>query len=155
MKRALSLCFLAAFAAALGAQTPQAVLLDMLLDNSVVYYFDVADAAKRGIDRGPTTVDLSKFGAFNQVCQIDDIVEVNGRPAKGIHFTCSYRMNFSPAPQPGMSIADAAFSQVWPNCNWELQSKDGKFVARRCEAIPRHDGAPIGLRCGCLRSFLA
>ncbi len=29
-----------------------------------------------------------------------------------------------------MAIADAAFSNVWPNCNWELLSKDGKFVGR-------------------------
>ena len=130
MTRTFSLCFLTALAAALQAQPPRVVVLDILLDNSVVYYFDVADPAKRGIERGPTTVDMSKFGAFNQTCQIDDIVEVNGRPAKGIHFTCAYRMNFNPNPQPGMSIADAAFSNVWPNCNWELHSKDGRFVGR-------------------------
>ena len=130
MRIVLSLCLWIAFAAALAAQTPRVVVLDMLLDNSVVYFFDVADPAKRGIERGPTTVDMSKFGAFNQTCQIDDIVEVNGRPAKGIHFVCAYRMTFNPNPQPGMSIADAAFSNVWPNCNWELLSKDGRFVGR-------------------------
>lgn len=130
MRRVVPLCFLAAFAATLPAETPRVVVLDMLLDNSVIYYFDVADPAKRGIERGPTTVDLTKFGAFNQACQIDDIVEVNGRPAKGIHFTCNYRMGFNPNPQPGQSVADTAFSNVWPNCNWELLSKDGKFVGR-------------------------
>jgi hypothetical protein len=36
MRQALSLCFLTAFAAALTAQTPRVVVLDMLLDNSVV-----------------------------------------------------------------------------------------------------------------------
>jgi len=130
MRHVILACLLAACATALAAQTPRVVVLDMLLDNSVVYYFDVADPAKRGIERGPTTVDASKFGPFNQTCQIDDIVEVNGRPAKGIHFTCNYRMMFSPNPQPGMSIADAAFSNVWPNCNWELRSNDGRFVGR-------------------------
>jgi hypothetical protein len=117
-------------AAALTAQTPRVVVLDMLLDNSVPYHFDTPDPAKRGTEPGPTRVDMSKFGAFNQSCQIDDIVEVNGKPAKGIHFTCNYRMNFNPNPQPGGAIADAAFSNVWPNCNWELLSKDGKFVGR-------------------------
>ena len=72
-------------------------------------------------------MDLSRFGSFNHTCQIDDIVEVNGKPAKEIHFTCAYRMTLCPNPQPGMSIADAAFSSVWPNCNWELHSKDGRF----------------------------
>ncbi|MCL5744032.1 MAG: hypothetical protein M1541_08910 [Acidobacteria bacterium] len=130
MKRPLSLCLLTGFASALVAQTPRVVVLDMRLDNSLTYYFDVADPAKRGIDPGPTTVDMSKVGAFNQTCQIDDIVEVNGKPAKGIHFTCAYRMNFSPNPQPGQTLADAAFSNAWPNCNWELLSKDGRFIGR-------------------------
>ena len=130
MNRVLRLCVIAAFAGGLSAQTPRVVVLDMLLDNSVVYYFDVADPARRGTDPGPTTVDMSRFGPFNQTCQIDDIVEVNGKPAKGMHFTCAYRMNFSASPRPGQAVADGSFSNVWPNCNWELLSKDGKFVGR-------------------------
>lgn len=130
MKQIAVCCLLPALAAAVHAQSPRVVVLDMLLENSVIYHFDVADPSKRGVERGPTTVDLTKIGPFNQVCQIDDIVEVNGKPAKGIHFTCAYRMNFNPNPQPGQSIADMAFSNVWPNCNWELLSKDGRFVGR-------------------------
>ncbi len=130
MKRILAACFLAMFAAVLPAQTPRVVVLDMLLENSVSYHFDVADATKRGIDPGPTTVDVSKLGPFNQSCQMDDIVEVNGKPAKAIHFVCAYRMNFNPNPQSGQAVADSAFSNPFPNCNWELLSKDGRFVGR-------------------------
>lgn len=124
----LILC--AASAGLVPAQTPRVVVLDMLLENSVTYAFDVADPAKRGVERGPTTADMTRFGAFNQLCQIDDVVEINGKPAKGIHFTCSYKMNWSTSQQTGMAIGDAAFSNVWPNCNWELLSRDGKFVGR-------------------------
>lgn len=130
MRLACGLIDLFLFAAAVTAQTPRVVVLDILLENSVVYYYDVADPSKRGVEKGPTTVDMTKFGAFNQACQIDDIVEINGKPAKGIHFTCSYRMNFSATQEPGRAIGDAAFSNVWPNCNWELLSKDGRFVGR-------------------------
>lgn len=130
MRLACGLIALSVFVATAMAQTPKVVVLIILLENSVTYAFDVADPAKRGIDRGPTTVDLTKFGAFNQACQIDDIVEINGKPAKGIHFVCSYRMSWSPNQQQGMAIPDSTFSNVFPNCNWELLSKEGKFVGR-------------------------
>ena len=119
-----------ASAAALVAQTqsPRIVLLEIELDNSVIYVMDAADPAKRAIDPNPTTAAPVK--AFNQACQLDDIVSVNGKPAKGLHMTCSWRMGFSPNPEPGWAIADAAISNSWPNCNWELLSKDGKFVGR-------------------------
>lgn len=131
MRTLSSLLLLLLLAIGLHAQSQQrVVVLDMLLENSVLYILDVADATKRGVESGPTTVDTAKIGPFTQSCQIDDIVEVNGKPAKGLHFTCAYRMNFSATPQPGQSIADMAFSNAWPNCNWELLSKDGKFVGR-------------------------
>ena len=124
--------FLVAFAitAPLCAQTqtPRVVVLELELENSVMYMMDVADPAKRAVDPNPTTP--ADIKAFNQACQIDDIIAVNGKPAKGLHMTCSWRMGFSPSPAPGWGIADAAIGNTWPNCNWELLSKDGKFVGR-------------------------
>ena len=64
-------------------QTPRIVKLDIEVENSVVYMFDVADPAARAVQQQSTTVNLAQFRAFNHSCQIDDIVAVNGatRPA--------------------------------------------------------------------------
>jgi len=94
----------------------------------VFYHFDVADPAKRGVETKPTTPNIGK--GFNQACQIDDIVSVNGKPAEGLHMTCPCRMGFNPAPAPGFGVADSAAAGPHIGCYWELPSKDGKFVGR-------------------------
>jgi hypothetical protein len=129
MKRKLAYVFATcAVAVSAQAQTPRVVVLEMELDNSVVYFMDVADPARRAADPNPTTA--ADIKAFNQACQIDDIVSVNGKPAKGLHMTCSWRMGFSASPAPGWGVADATISNSWPNCDWELLSREGKFVGR-------------------------
>ena len=92
------------------------------------YHFDVADPAKRGVETKPTTPNIGK--GFNQACQIDDIVSVNGKPAKGLHMTCPWRMGFNPDPAPGFGVADSAAAGPHIGCYWELLSKDGKFAGR-------------------------
>jgi len=123
----LSVAVIGAATLAAQTQTPRVVKLDIQLDNSVCYRMDTPDPTKLAVDPNPTTA-LTK--TFMQTCQIDDVVSVNGKPASGLHVTCSWRFSFNPNPAPGQAVADAAISNSWPNCNWELLSKDGKFVGR-------------------------
>jgi hypothetical protein len=129
----MPLLFLALLTALLAqgqSQPPKVLVLNIDVENSVSYLFDVADPTQRAVQQKLTTVDMTQFRAFNHACQVDDVVAVNGKPAKGIHFVCSWRMGFNPNPQPGGAVADAAFSNAFPNCNWELHSRDGRFVGR-------------------------
>lgn len=103
-------------------------VLEIDVANAVVYRYDVADADKRAVSPTPVPVALDR--AFFDYCLIEDIVAVNGRPAKGLHMTCATRMGFSPSPRPGFGIADAAINQGRQQCNWELLSPDGQFVGR-------------------------
>ena len=115
-----------ALAAAAPAQ--KVAILEIGVENSVTYLFDVADPAQRAVKPDPTPPTVNK--AFVDSCQIDDIVAVNGKPAKGLHMTCMTRMGFSPSAQTGSGIADV--SQVGANweCAWEIYSAEGNFVGR-------------------------
>ena len=126
MRHVILVCLLAACAAALLAQKPRVVILNVDVDNAVTYRFDVADPAKRGIDPNLTTVTLNT--PFLEAVEVDDIVAVNGKPAKGIHGIRYMRMNFSPTPSPGAAIAD--MSGTFCDCNWYFQAQDGKFVGQ-------------------------
>jgi len=117
---------LAACAAALVAQRPRVVILNVDVENTVTYRFDVEDPAKRGIIPILTTTTLPN--AFVEAVEVDDIVAVNGKPAKGIHAIRYMRMYFSPTPSPGQAIADMSGS--FCDCNWYLQAQDGKFVGQ-------------------------
>jgi uncharacterized protein (TIGR03437 family) len=114
---------------ATGAACAQRVaVLEVEVANAVVYRYDVADADKRAVSPTPVPVTIDR--AFFDYCLVEDIVSVNGRPAKGLHMTCATRMGFSPNPRPGFGIADAAINQGRQQCNWELLSPDGQFVGR-------------------------
>jgi hypothetical protein len=74
------------FTAAVHAQ--RVAVLDIEVANSVTYVFDVADANQRALDPGlvPSSPALiAPRGAFPDAFKIDDIVAVNGKPAKGVH----------------------------------------------------------------------
>jgi len=119
-------CLLAACAATLLAQKPRVVILNVDVENTVTYRFDVEDPAKRGIIPNLTTTTLPN--AFMEGVEVDDIVAVNGKPAKGVHAIRYMRMNFSPTPSPGAAIADMSGS--FCDCNWYFQAQDGKFVGQ-------------------------
>ena len=115
-----------ACAAALVAQKPRVVTLNVDVENAVTYRFDVEDPAKRGANPNLTTTILPN--AFMEGIEVDDIVAVNGKPAKGVHAIRYMRMNFSPTPSPGQAIADMSGS--FGDCNWYFQAQDGKFVGQ-------------------------
>jgi len=109
------------------SQTQRVVVLEVEVENSVVYRFDVFDASKLAVNPNPATPLPDT--AFREGLTIDDVVMVNGRPAKGLHFLRGTNMYFNPAPQPGFAIADASQGGAG-TCNWEFLSRDGRFVGR-------------------------
>jgi hypothetical protein len=113
--------------ASLLAQTPRIVVLEVELENSVVYRVDVLDASKWAASTKPTTPIPDT--AFREGITIDDVVTINGKPAKGLHFLRGTNMYFNPAPQPGFAIADVSQGGAG-TCNWEFLSKEGRFVSR-------------------------
>jgi uncharacterized protein (TIGR03437 family) len=120
--------YVLAFLATGGAYAQRVATLEIEVANAVVYRYDVADADKRAVSPAPVPVTIDR--AFFDYCLVEDIVSVNGRPAKGLHMTCATRMGFSPNPKPGFGIADSAINQGRQQCNWELLSPDGQFVGR-------------------------
>lgn len=102
--------------------------LEIAVENSVIYRYDVADPSQVAARTGPVSTSLNR--AFTDFCQIDDIVAVNGKPAKGLHMTCGTRMDFSPSALPGAAIADVSKGAGRQECNWEILTAQGQFVGR-------------------------
>jgi uncharacterized protein (TIGR03437 family) len=111
-----------------AAESNRIAVLEVEAENSVVYRWDVADLAKRATSATPVPVTVDR--AFADWCLIDDIVAVNGKPAKGLHLSCAVRMGFSPNPLPGFAIADVTMGNGRQECNWELYTAGGRFVGR-------------------------
>ena len=80
MRRHIVLTILA-FCTTCLAQNP--VILDIDLENETNYLYDVFDYAKVGADPASTTVN-GGFKNFAISVAVDDIVAINGKPAKGV-----------------------------------------------------------------------
>jgi len=112
----------------LAAESNRVAVLEIEVQNSVTYRYDDSDVTKRAGSQVPVTPSIDR--AFIDFCQIDDIVAVNGKPAKGLHMTCGTRMGFNPNPRPGFGIADVALGAGRQECNWEIYSAEGRFIGR-------------------------
>jgi hypothetical protein len=83
---------------------PPAVILDMRIENRVVYTIDSSDVSKFGTEpRRTAPVPIRTFANF---ISIADIVSINGQPAKGTWTIRGTQMNMSPTAGPGQAIAD-------------------------------------------------
>ncbi len=58
---------------------------------------------------------------------VGNIVAVNGMPPRGLWTSRQFLMNFSPAPQPGLAIADVSRGSL-AGCKWEFLDADGQFA---------------------------
>jgi len=112
-------------AAALPAQSPRVVMLDVLVENLVSYRLDVADPNTLATARGP--VSPAPIRTFQEFVGIGDIVSVNGKPAKGVWTNRGHTLPFTPTPAPGEAIANVSTSGHI-ECTWELYTSDGTFV---------------------------
>ena len=88
---------------ALGQAAP-ATILDIELDNYVVYFNDVSDYSRLATDPNRTTVTQPRN--FSHAIGIADIVSVNGKPAKGMFTEQRTQFNLRVNPSGGQAIAD-------------------------------------------------
>jgi hypothetical protein len=107
--------------AAAAAQDGPAVILDMRIENRVVYWADSPDVSKLATNpSGTTPVATRTFATFMSIA---DIVSINGRPVKGTWTIRAMQLNLSPNPAAGQAIADttrqnqvdAVFEILQPN----------------------------------------
>lgn len=109
---------------ALG-QTPPPTILEIDVENAVGYDGDISDPARFATNPVVTPAVLPRN--FDAAEGIQDIVAVNGQPAKG---TVAYRgwgVLLSPAPNPGEAIADTTRTSI-RNMTFEILRSDGTPV---------------------------
>jgi hypothetical protein len=92
-----------AFCAPCLAQNP--VMLDLDLENETNYLYDVFDYSKIGSDPAAPFPN-GGFRNFAISVAVDDIVAVNGRPAKGVFLFKGFGARLSTSPPPGIIEAD-------------------------------------------------
>ena len=104
------------------AQTPPPTVLQLDIDNVVVYVEDTFDVSKFAAN--PNITPAASQPTFSFLTGIGDIVAVNGQPAKGAWTYVFQRVNLTTAPTPGRSIADTS-RQGLIQANFEILSADG------------------------------
>jgi hypothetical protein len=121
-------CLLAALYCnpALGQPERPAILV-IDLANYVEYQGDIADPQKFAINPYPAPASDSAKN-FGVATILADIVAVNGKPAKGLFASRRQVIEASPAPTPGMTVADVRRTTIREQAIEILQS----------------DGTPIG-----------
>lgn len=85
------------------AQNP--VILDLDLENETNYLYDVFDYSKIGSDPAAPFPN-GGFRNFAISVAVDDIVAVNGKPAKGVFLFKGFGARLSTSPTPGIIEAD-------------------------------------------------
>ena len=125
-------------------QTAPPTILEIDLENSVVYRDDNSDVSKFATDPNVTTAVPPKN--FGPILVLADIVAVNGQPAKGTFVFHGRVIGLTTAPNPGDAIADV----VRPNVNeqtFEILKSDGtsigSIMASGLGAGSAPPGAPI------------
>ena len=92
------------------AQEPPETILTIESENFVQYQHDNADYAKFATDPGSTTGAAALNFAFYIL--MDDIVAVNGKPAKGSHVCRAQGIGMVPNPTPGQAIGDVVGRRI-------------------------------------------
>jgi hypothetical protein len=104
-KPALTIVLYAVWCSQLGlAQVAPHTILNVNVENIVVYYEDVSDASTFATNPNVKVAAVSRN--FQTSVLIGDIVSVNGQPAKGVTVHTFRTINLRTAPTPGQAIAD-------------------------------------------------
>src|SRR5260370_16740839 len=81
-----------------GQSAPPAVILDMRIENRVVYWGDTPDVSKLATNPSSTTPVVAR--TFATFMSIADIVSINAHPVKGTSTIRPMPFNFTPNPTP-------------------------------------------------------
>ena len=125
-------------------QVPTVIQID--IENYAYYYADNPDYSKlAGSQQAVAPVSTKTFSSF---IGLADIVQVNGKPARGTWSIRATTTNETPTAQPGQAIADTTrnFFTDWV---WEIQQADGTpigtIMATGMGFGPAPPGSPLGL----------
>jgi len=145
-KRLLISAFCAVAFGRAWAQAPQMVILDIEFENGVVYFGDVADSSKFATVPAPASASIR---TFEPIIIIDDIVSVNGRPAKGSVVSSGRLTSLSSNPMPGQAIGDIGRGGLGET-HLEIMGADGTRIGSIMTSGfgfggPAPPGAPAGV----------
>ena len=128
-----------------GQATPPTIL-EIDVENSVIYYEDISDVSKFATDPNGTTASPPKNFGFN--VYIADIVAVNGESAKGTFTRNRRSVTLNPAPNLGQGIAETTRNDVTTD-SFEILKSDGSpigtIVAYGLGGGSRAPGAPLSI----------
>jgi hypothetical protein len=147
LHRAFAIARIAVFAGAVChafGQVPTVIEID--IENYAYYYADNPDYSKlAGSEVAVPPVSTKTFSSF---IGLADIVQVNGKPARGTWSIRATTTNYTPTPQPGQAIADTT-RNVFVDWVWEIQQADGTpigtIMATGMGFGPPPPGSPLGL----------
>jgi hypothetical protein len=109
----------------LYAQGPTA-RLEIVLENTVQYFDDLADPSKMGTSA--EMVMPVRIPAFTRSIGVGDIVSINGKPARGTYVYRTDGLRLSPTPAKGLDmIADIARGGAI-NWSFDILQPDLTFV---------------------------
>ena len=139
-------CALLSSLATIGsAQSLPPVTLDIELQSSVVYHPDDSEYSQRATV--PNVIPFIDAKNFSDHISINDIISVNGRPAKGALVFTFREAGLTPTPQPGQAIADVQRSGAVTNFTIELLDAGGQpvgtLVGAGLSGGLRPPGAPL------------
>lgn len=98
------------------------MILEIQLQNGVGYWDDLPDPSK--LATSPDVARPASTRTFMRWIAINDIVSVNGMPAKGAEVDRGTVISLTRNPSPGQAIADANRAYIHDFC-FEIQQADG------------------------------
>jgi hypothetical protein len=109
-------------------QVAPSIILQVDVENFVVYTYDISDSSKFATDQNRTISSLGLqaggLRTFTPFIGIADIVTVNGTPAKGTWLTRGIVLNLQTNPLPGQAIADTIRTNITDQV-FEIQQANG------------------------------
>jgi len=141
-KIALATALFAAAYSQLGlAQVASPTILEIDVENVVIYFADTFDVTKFATNSGLTTTPAPQN--FEQDVSFADIVAVNGQPARGTLSITGYTVGLRTAPLPGQAIADT-IRTAYNQYSFEILSNEGVPIGSLFLTGLAGGGAPPG-----------
>lgn len=145
-RTAMAVLLTAASCAVGRGQVTPPTILEIDVENSVIYVEDTSDPSKLATDPNMTTAIQPRNFGFN--VYIADIVAVNGQPAKGTFTRNRRSVILNPVPNSGQGMADTVRNDVTTD-SFEILRSDsnqiGTIVGSGLGGGSRAPGAPLSI----------